>query len=157
MADDLLRRLLDAGASFTQMTQPRAEAIVNELDRTGQLKVEEAQAAAADLVDRGRESTERLVSMMQAEVARQFSSMGVATRDDLAKLEAKLDRLSEPAKAPAKATAKKASPGVKKSAAKTAKSASKAAPKSSTKKATKTAKKTSSRPAKAAKKSAPPA
>jgi polyhydroxyalkanoate synthesis regulator phasin len=88
---DLLRRYLDAGVAFTQMTQQRAEAIVRDLVKAGELQTEQAQAAAQELVDRSRKNTERLVELVRGEIRQQVSNLGLATKADLARLERKID------------------------------------------------------------------
>ena len=50
-SNDVLARLLDAGMSFTQMTQARAEAIVKDLTKTGDIRKKEAQRVTQQLVD----------------------------------------------------------------------------------------------------------
>ncbi len=132
---DALRKYLEAGMAFTQTTRARAEEIVGNLVRSGELQTEQTQQQVQDLVDRSRENTERLVNAVRKEVVGQLGSLGFATKADLAKLERKVDaamRASKPAaakKSPAKKTAAKKAPA-KKSAAKKS-----AAKKSATKKA----------------------
>ena len=49
MADNIFQALIDAGVSFTQMTRERAEGIVNELVRQGQVATEEYPEAVCEL------------------------------------------------------------------------------------------------------------
>ena len=56
-SNDLIKRLIDAGLSFTQMSQAKAEEIAKDLQEAGQLRVDEAQATVQDLMARGRENT----------------------------------------------------------------------------------------------------
>ncbi len=109
---DLWKRYLDAGMEFSQMTRARAESIVKELIRAGEVQREQRQQRIEELVDRSRKSTEELVSAVRKELSQQLSSLGVVTKADLAKLEAKIDavakRVGGAAKAaPAKKTAAK--------------------------------------------------
>ncbi len=72
--NDLVKRLIDAGLSFTQMTQAKAEDIVKEMQEAGQLRMEEAQTTIQELIEAGRKNTE--------ELARTVRARGVqATRD----------------------------------------------------------------------------
>ena len=111
--NDTLKRYLDAGIAFTAMTQARAEAIVKDLVKTGEVQSEQAQAAVLDLVDRSRKNTEKLLSQVRTEVRDQVKSLGLATQADIDRIERKIVSLlgGKPApikKAPAvKATAKK--------------------------------------------------
>ncbi|HMK10859.1 MAG TPA: phasin family protein [Acidimicrobiales bacterium] len=117
---DAIRKYLEAGMAFTHTTRSKAEEIVNSLVRQGELQTEQTQQQVQELVDRSRDNTERMVKAMHAEVLTQLSSLGVATKKDLARLERKIDamkRSSSGKKAPAKAAKKSAA---KKSAAKKA-------------------------------------
>ncbi len=111
---DALRKYVEAGMAFTQTTRARAEEIVGNLVRAGELQTEQTQQQVQDLVERSRENTERLVNVVRTEVMGQLGSLGLATKADLAKLERKLDaavRASKPGaakKTAPKATAKKA-------------------------------------------------
>ena len=122
---DLLRRYLDAGVAFTQMTQQRAEAIVKDLVKAGEVQTEQAQATVQQLVDQSRKNTERLVDMVRKEIRSQVQNLGLATQADVARLERRIDRLGPAKKAPAKkATSKKRAPSKKSAAAKKAAAAS---------------------------------
>src|SRR4051812_24418826 len=101
--DDLLRRFLDAGLAFTQMTQQRAEGIVGDLVKAGEVQTEQTQQAVRDLLERSRQNTERLVEMVRKEIRDQVSNLGLATKDDIARLERRID--SARATAPAKKSA----------------------------------------------------
>jgi polyhydroxyalkanoate synthesis regulator phasin len=89
-SNDLIKRLIDAGLSFTQMSQAKAEEIAKDLQEAGQLRVDEAQATVQDLMARGRENTENLVRLIQREVTKQLESMGV----DLSDIEARVEELA---------------------------------------------------------------
>src|SRR5687768_1359633 len=111
----LLRRYLDAGMQFTQMTQQRAEAIVKDLVKAGEVQAEQAQAVVSDLVDRSRKNSERLIDQVRREIRSQISNLGLATQDDIARLERKIDRKTAAARPAPRKTAppKKATPAKK--------------------------------------------
>lgn len=88
--NDLLKRYLDAGVAFTDMTRKKAEAIVRDLIKSGEVQREHAQDRVEDLLERSRRSSESLVGLIRAEVRDQLATMGVATRDDLARLASRL-------------------------------------------------------------------
>ena len=56
--NNVLKRYLDAGMAFTAITQAKAEALVKDLVRTGEVQTEQAQAVVTDLVERSRKNTE---------------------------------------------------------------------------------------------------
>ena len=89
-SNDLIKRLIDAGLSFTQMSQAKAEEIAKDLQEAGQLRVDEAKDTVQDLMARGRENTENLMRLVQREVSKQLESMGV----DLSDLESRVEDLA---------------------------------------------------------------
>jgi polyhydroxyalkanoate synthesis regulator phasin len=111
---DLWKRYLDAGMEFSQLTRARAESIVKELIRAGEVQREQRQQRIEELLDRSRKNTEDLVNTVRKELRQQLGSLGVATKADLKRLEAKVDALAK--KAASSAPAKKASPAAKKAA-----------------------------------------
>lgn len=124
---DPLRKYVEAGIAFTQLTKARAEAIVRELVKAGDVQREQAQDRVEELLDRSRKSTEGIAGLVRREIEKQLSSMGFATKDEVDKLEARLEgRLAAMATAAAPA-AKPAKTGAPKKAAPTAKAAPKVA------------------------------
>jgi polyhydroxyalkanoate synthesis regulator phasin len=128
--NDLFKRYLDAGMAFTQMTRAKAEELVNQWVKAGEVQRDQAQARVDDIVDRSRKNSEQFFDTIRKEIANQLAALGLATKDDLGKLEARLSKTMEtrgatsadtpgPKKAaPKKAAAKKAP--VKKAPAKKA-------------------------------------
>jgi polyhydroxyalkanoate synthesis regulator phasin len=107
--NDLLKRYLDAGVAFTTLTRSRAEAIVRDLVKAGEVQAEQAQKTVEELVDRSRKNTERMADTIRKEVRQQIANLGLATQSDIARLERKIASLSKPAPAKrAKKAAKKA-------------------------------------------------
>ena len=90
------------------MTRARAESIVKELIRAGEVQREQRQQRIEELLDRSRKNTEELVNTVRKELTQQLSSLGVATKADVAKLEKKIDALSKAGGTNSKAPAKKA-------------------------------------------------
>src|SRR3954466_14181117 len=88
--NDVLKRYLDAGMAFTQMTRSRAEAIVKDLVKAGELQQKQAQKQVDDLMERSRKNTEQLLDLIRNEITSQLSAMGLATKDDIARWESKI-------------------------------------------------------------------
>jgi polyhydroxyalkanoate synthesis regulator phasin len=105
---DLLKRYLDAGLAFTQMTQQRAEAIIKDLVKAGEVQAEQATARRNELMERSRQNTERLVETVRKEVRDQVRSLGLATQSDIESLRKELASLKKSGAAAKKAPAKKA-------------------------------------------------
>lgn len=133
-----LSKYLDAGAQFVAMTRADARRRARELVEAGQLAQGQVQAFIDDLVEESRRRADEMTDVVRKEIQRQVKTLGIATKDDLAKLEAKLNKqTAKGAKRSSKSTTKK--------------SAAKKSSKSGAKKAgTKAAKKKSSAPRAAA-------
>src|SRR5438552_2236525 len=97
--DDLFRRSFEAGTAFLDMTRDRAEALVKELVKTGEVQKGKAQKAIDEMLERSRKGAEELRDMIRREVADQVASLGLATKGDISRLEAKLDAAAGPATA----------------------------------------------------------
>jgi len=114
--DDLFKRYLEVGASVLGMTRERAESIVKDLVASGEVAKGQATKAADWLVERGRTGTEELSELVRREIRQQVTALGLATKDDLvgveARMEARIDELQaavtgqgRPTPRPRKATA----------------------------------------------------
>src|SRR5438046_2460947 len=102
--DDLFKRYLEIGASVLGMSRERAESIVRDLVASGEVAKGQATKAADWLVERGRSGTEELAELVRREIRQQVTALGLATKDDIARLEARLDEA--PAASQARAAAK---------------------------------------------------
>ena len=106
--NDMLKRYLDAGMAFTQLTRARAEAIVKDLVKAGELQREQTQERVDELLERSRKNTDQLRDLVRKEIRQQLSSIGLATKDDIARLERKIAGGAAKKAAPAKKAAKAA-------------------------------------------------
>jgi polyhydroxyalkanoate synthesis regulator phasin len=107
MANEMWKRYLDAGMAFRDMTRKRAEEFVADLVSAGVVQQERAQKAVDELLDRSRKNTADLVALVQAEIKSQVSSLGIATTDDIKRLDAKISQLSKGSGQSAKKTTTK--------------------------------------------------
>ena len=118
-------KYLNAGVEFVAITRTQARARAKELVSQGQLAQSQVQGFVDDLVDESRRRTDSMMDVVRQEIGRQVKTLGIATKDDLARLEAKLAKgTAKPAaaKKPAvkKAGAQKQTPATKKAATKKA-------------------------------------
>jgi polyhydroxyalkanoate synthesis regulator phasin len=134
--NDGLRRYVEAATTLTQITRSRAEELVRELIKAGELERHRAQDWVEDLVKVSRERSEALVDTVRGEVRGQLRELGFTNVDDLAKKVA--DVLARSSAAGRRAThrppKKSKKPGPKKVATNTAAKKT-AARKAATKKA----------------------
>jgi polyhydroxyalkanoate synthesis regulator phasin len=119
---DLLNRSLDAGREVTQKTQDRIEALVRELAKAAEEQAGQAQQLVQEVVERSRATTEQVIDVVDRELRSQANALGLATRADIDRLEARIEALelglAEERPPKKKAGAKKA--GAKKAEAKKA-------------------------------------
>ncbi len=125
--NDVLKRYIDAGLAFTALTQARAEALVKDLVRAGEVQADQAREAVADLLERSRKNSEKLLDTVRTEVRSQITSLGLASQSDLDRIEQRISSLLGTASTPAKKAASSAkqtvarkAPAKKKAAARTA-------------------------------------
>ena len=97
--DDLFKRYLEIGASVLGMTRERAESIVRDLVASGEVAKGQATKAADWLVERGKAGSEEMAEIVRREIRQQVSALGLATKDDVARLEAQIAALATPAPA----------------------------------------------------------
>jgi polyhydroxyalkanoate synthesis regulator phasin len=140
----VLKRLLDTGMQYTEMSQKNAEKLVSDFVRAGQVRRKDAEKTVKQLVERGRTTTEHVVGLIQSEVSKQLgkfaqrlddvearvedvaSNFGLGSKSAAKKAPAAVVRpAAAPAKkAPAKKAAKKKAPAkkaaIKRAPAKTA-------------------------------------
>ena len=118
-------KYLNAGVEFVAITRSQARDRAKELVSQGQLAQEQVQSFVDDLVDDSRRRTDTMMDLIRQEIGRQVKTLGIATKDDLARLEARIVSKSAPAKTTAKKTAAK-KPAAKKTVATSATRAARA-------------------------------
>jgi polyhydroxyalkanoate synthesis regulator phasin len=84
--NDLLTRLLDAGMTFTALTQARAEELIRDLVRAGAVQAEHAQESVDELLARCRRNSERVLEAVRSEIDDQLGKLDLATRADIERL-----------------------------------------------------------------------
>jgi polyhydroxyalkanoate synthesis regulator phasin len=131
--NDVLKRYLDAGLAFTAVTQARAEALVKDLVKAGEVQADQARDAVTELLERSRKNSEKLLETVRDEVKTQIANLGLASKADLDKMEARLATLVDTATAPVRKATAPVRKTTRKGAAAKAPAAKKAAKKASKK------------------------
>lgn len=99
------KRYVEAGMELTEVTRTRAEKLVKDLVKAGEVQRHEAAQWAEDLVERSRKTTESVAETVRVEVQKQLENLGL------------VPRATKPGPEPAP---KKAAPTAKKASAKQA-------------------------------------
>ncbi len=105
--NDRWQQYLDAGRAWTEMTRKQAESVVQDLVKAGDLQQKRAKKAVDELMERSRKNADELRKIVRHEIQSQVSSLGIATKEDLARLERKLTKSTAAKSAPKKASAAK--------------------------------------------------
>jgi polyhydroxyalkanoate synthesis regulator phasin len=127
--EKIVKRMLDAGVQFTEMSQSSAEKLVHELVKSGKLRKKDAEHVVQDLVDRGRSTTEQLIAAVQSEVAKQLARVADRVDDLEARIEDLAHTVGVAKKAPSAPVAEDPVPAAPKKPAAKKPAAKKAAPK----------------------------
>jgi polyhydroxyalkanoate synthesis regulator phasin len=112
------KQLIEAGMQFTEMRRSQAKRIAGDLLAQGQIARDQVASTVEELVDMSRRRREELTAIVRHELQRQLAVIGVATQEDLARLERRIAALSSGTPAARQAAAKRAP--AKKAAAKQA-------------------------------------
>jgi polyhydroxyalkanoate synthesis regulator phasin len=75
MANSSIKKFLDAGVQFTEMSKQQAEGLVKSLVKGGEVRRKDAEHLVESLLSRGRDTTEKVAAMVQAEVAQQVAAL----------------------------------------------------------------------------------
>jgi polyhydroxyalkanoate synthesis regulator phasin len=88
---------LQALASLTDMTRTQAERIAGMLARQGEVQSGQVGRVAEDLLRRTRKNRETVSRLIQREVKRQLGVLGIASRDEVARLQQRIRALEQEA------------------------------------------------------------
>jgi len=83
--NERIRKYLDAGSVFGQVTRGRAEEIVRELVNAGDIQRSQAQEWVDTLVDRSRKTSDQIIEMVRHEVATQLNRVDGKAIENLSK------------------------------------------------------------------------
>ena len=109
-ANPTLKKMLDAGMQFTEMSQKQAEKIVKEFVKAGQARKKDSDELVRQMVDRGRSLSEQVFAAIQAELAKQMGKFASRLDDVEGRVEALAAKVGLAAKATAEKVAEKATP-----------------------------------------------
>jgi len=88
-----LNKLMLAGLGALSMTRQRAEEIFDEYVRRGQSEKADREGFVKDLVDSADKARQDLEQTIDKRIHQATEKLNLATREDLARVEAKLDAL----------------------------------------------------------------
>lgn len=92
---DLFKKTVLMGLGAVTITKEKAEQIVDELVKKGELAKDERSKAIKDLLKKAEEQEKLLIDKVSAEVNKAIVKLGVPTKKDLERLEKKIDELKK--------------------------------------------------------------
>jgi len=116
MAKSPVQQFIDAGMHFTELSRKQAESLVKSLVQSGEVRRKDAEQTVQQLVARGKETTDKINAMVEAEVSKQIA----AARVRFEELEARVESLAGQLRSGASSTPAKQAPAKKTAAAKQA-------------------------------------
>ena len=90
---ETLDKLLLAGLGAVSMTRERAEKLFDDYVAQGKTAKEHRSGFVKDLVDQAEKTRHDLETLVEKQVREVITRMHLATQDDLARVEAKIDEL----------------------------------------------------------------
>lgn len=95
MLSELVRRSILLGLGALSITREKAERLVDELVKKGEMTREEARSFVDQIVERGKQEKDELQRMVKEELGQWRENVGLATRADIARLEEQIKKLEE--------------------------------------------------------------
>jgi len=95
---DEVRRIAMVTSGVAELTKNRAEQIVRDLVKAGDVRRDQTSQMVKELVSRSAENRRELTGFVRSEIRAQIENLGVAGRRDIEKLERRIARLEDAAK-----------------------------------------------------------
>jgi len=97
---DEIRRMALITSGVVELTRNRAEAIVRDLIKSGDLSGGQATQAVKDLMERSKQNRDEIMNLIRSEIRNQTESIGLASKRDIERLERRVARLEDRPSAP---------------------------------------------------------
>ena len=106
---DEIRRMALITSGMVELTRNRAEAIVRDLIKSGELPGGQATQTVRALMERSKQNRTEILNLVRSEMRNQIEAIGLASKRDIERLERRVARLEDRPTAPttAKKTRKK--------------------------------------------------
>jgi polyhydroxyalkanoate synthesis regulator phasin len=118
---------IQALASLSDLTRAQAERVAGLLAKQGEVQSAQVGRVAEDLMRRTQKNREIMTRLVQREVKRQLGVLGMATRDEVARLQQRVRALEQAVERASQTRAASAKPAARSKPATTAKAATRSA------------------------------
>ena len=92
---ELIRRGILLGLGAISLTQEKAKAFVDELVQRGEVTKDEGGKLVNEMLDKAKEQEKTITEKINVEIRKVIDSLGVASKEDVAKLERRIEELSK--------------------------------------------------------------
>lgn len=103
---DELRRMALITSGVAELTRSKAEKVVKDLVKAGDVRRDHASGLVKELMKRSSENRAELTRFVSSEIRSQVEKLGLASARDLERLERRISRLESSAKGTAKSSSK---------------------------------------------------
>ena len=95
MLNDFVNRTFLLGLGALTVTKEKAEEMTEMMVNKGEMSRDEAQKVANEFVEKGKKEREALQNTINSELNKVMGEANLAYKEDIARLEAKIDELKE--------------------------------------------------------------
>ena len=93
---EYLKKIGFLGIGIAALTKEKAEAVVEDLVKRGELSADEGKALVNDLLSKSEDQRKELAKKIDADVKKAITDVGVVTRKDMEALEKRISKLEKP-------------------------------------------------------------
>ncbi|MFQ5834946.1 MAG: phasin family protein [bacterium] len=93
--ESLLGKFLLSGLGVLVLTQEKIEELIEELTKKGKIAEKENQKLLTQIIEKGEEKRKEIEGKIREKVEIMLSQMNVATKDDIQKLEKRIESLEK--------------------------------------------------------------
>ena len=91
--ESLLGKFLLSGLGFLVLTQEKIEQLLEELTKKGGITEKESKKLLTEIIEKGEEKKKEIEGKIREKLEIMLSQMNVATKDDIQKLEKRVEAL----------------------------------------------------------------
>ncbi|MDQ1910098.1 phasin family protein [Paenibacillus sp. GD4] len=94
--NDLFRKALSLGVGITVLSKEKIEQLVEDLVKKGDVAPDESKELVTRLVEKGEQQQSEIKRMVREQLQKVMSELQVATKEDIARLEQRIEKLETP-------------------------------------------------------------
>jgi poly(hydroxyalkanoate) granule-associated protein len=92
---ELIRRGILLGLGALSLTHEKAKSFVDEMVKRGEVTKDEGVKLVEEILDRAKEQERRINEKISDEIRKAIDSLGVASKEDVARLEKRIEELGK--------------------------------------------------------------